>query len=112
MTLEERRVLNPLVRKLRSDNPHYWWNLKYQTQFGPEVVDFPYYPAALEFRSAAADAISELPAAEKRLLIEQRAQARVVELDTEDQILRQYSAILLDALVSSAKSAGGRTRDW
>jgi hypothetical protein len=29
-----------------------WWSLKYETQNGPEFLEFPYYPTAVEFHPA------------------------------------------------------------
>jgi hypothetical protein len=38
--------------------PEWWKELKYQTQYGPEYTDFPYFPAALEFDALARNAIN------------------------------------------------------
>jgi len=42
--------------------PEWWKELKYQTQYGPEYTDFPYFPAALEFDALARNAIMHLDA--------------------------------------------------
>ena len=111
---EEKRILSPLARQLRLDDPEGWSSLKYETQHGPEIADFPYYPAAIEFQKAAKDAITALSGDEKSVLIAQwRSKPRYPYHFTEDQrILRQYEVILVDLLVKRARQAGARTSDF
>ncbi len=50
MTELERRILLPLACRLRMEYAAAWSDLKYETQFGPETMEFPCYPAALDFQ--------------------------------------------------------------
>lgn len=113
MTREERRILGPLIPSLRIADPNGWWSLKYQTQFGPEFGDFPYYPAALEFERPAQQAIGALDAKEKTALVKSwQSRPRLLHPESDDAILQQYAVILLDALVQTARRAGARTTEW
>jgi hypothetical protein len=114
MTPEERRILSPLARQLRLDYPEDWWSLKYQTQNGPELCEFPNHPAALEFQKPAQRAIAELDGVQKSVLLAQwRSKPRYPYDFTDDQrILRQYEVILVDILVKRARQAGARTSEF
>ena len=114
MTPEERRILSPLARQLRLDYPEDWSSLKYETQYGPEFGEFPYYPAALEFQKPAERAIADLNTTEKSALLAQwRSKPRYPYDFTDDQrILRQYQIILVDLLVTRARQAGARTNEF
>jgi hypothetical protein len=114
VTKEERRILSPLVQQLRLDDPAMWTDLKYQTQFGPEFADFPYYPAALEFQEPAQQLIDGLDTNEKSVLVAQwKSKSRYPYTFTDDpRILRQYAVIAVDQLVQRAKQAGSRTSEF
>jgi len=64
VTEQERRILGPLARSIRTAYPGVWSDLKDQTQFGPEFSEFPYYPAALltAALSAASITVASRPA--------------------------------------------------
>ena len=113
MTELERRILGPLARRLRVANPGVWSTLKHQSQFGPEDWEFPYYPAALDFQDPAHQMISGLDLREKSLLLESwRSRPRLLRLEKDEEILRQYGLVLLDLLLKRAKQAAARTGDW
>jgi hypothetical protein len=114
MTPEERRILYPLARQLRLDDPEGWSSLKYETQYGPEFSSFPYYPAAVEFHKPAQEAVAALSSDEKSILLAQwRSKPRYPYDFTDDQrILRQYEVILVDLLVTRARQAGARTSEF
>jgi hypothetical protein len=110
MTAEERRILPPLARALRLGRPRTWSDLKYETQFGPEFVDFPYYPAAIEYESDAKQAIAGLDDSSKLALVAAwRSKPRHPNTFTDDkQILMQYAFVLLDLIVLRARQAATR----
>ena len=58
-----------LATTLRLDDPELWSDLKYQTQYGPEFAEFPYYPAAIEFQETAQQAIAQLDLNDKTALV-------------------------------------------
>lgn len=110
MTAEERRILSPLAHSLRLDYPGSWSDLKYQTQYGPEFAEFPYYPAATEFQKAAQQAISGLDLNDKAALATAwRSRPRLYTFTEDERILKQYGVILVDLIVKRAKQAGSRT---
>lgn len=114
MTSEERRILSPLASSLRTEDPGSWSDLKYETQNGPYFGQFPYHPAALEFKDAAHHAIDQLPDGDKvALLAAWRSTSRYPYNFTDDhQILRQYEVILVDLIVKRARQAGARTIEF
>jgi len=114
VTPEERRILSPLARRLRLDCSGIWSDLKYQTQYGPEFGEFPYYPAALEFQDPAQRAVAGLDQVEKRVLLAQwRSKSRhPYDFTDDDRILRQYGVILVDLIVNRARQAGARTSQF
>jgi hypothetical protein len=114
MTQKEREILSPIVRRLWTDDPSTWSDLKYQTQYGPEFPNFPYYPAAVEFQDEAQRAIKNLTQADKNTLVaEWRAGFRhPYNFTDEDRILKQYGVIVIDQLVNRAKQAGARTAEF
>ena len=114
MTAEERQILNPLARELRIDNEGLWSDLKYETQQGPEFVEFPYFPSAIEFQAPAQAAIDALdPAAKATLVAAWRSRPRYpYEFTDEARILKQYAVILVDLIVKRAKQAGARTTEF
>jgi hypothetical protein len=114
MTGEERRILSPLASSLRSDFPGMWSDLKYETQYGPEFGEFPYYPAAIEFQDAAQQAIAGLSDSDKIVLVEAwRSKPRYpYEFTQPERILQQYGVILVDLIVTRARQAGARTSEF
>ena len=113
MTAIERQILDPLAQKLRMAHPGVWSTVKHQSQFGPEDSDFPYYPAALDFQDPAQQMISGLDLREKSLLLKSwRSRPRLLHLEKDEEILRQYELVLLDLLLKRAKQAAARTGDW
>lgn len=110
MTREETRILGPLLRRVRMLAPECWTELKYQTQHGPEFIEFPYFPAALELDKLASNAIMSLDDEQKKILVQQwRSRHRIIKLESEQEILEQYGAVLLDYIVETAKWAGARS---
>lgn len=112
MTGQERRILSPLASNLRREYSEVWWELKCQTQYGPEFPEFPYFPAALEFSGPAQEAIAGLNARKKTSLLEAwRSKPRYpCDFGDDDQrILKQYAVILVDLVVKRAKQAGCRS---
>jgi hypothetical protein len=114
MTEQERRILSPLARSLRAECAESWSDLKYQTQFGPEFVHFPYYPAAVEFQDPAQQAIAALDSKDKSSLLESwRSRPRYpFDFNRDERILTQYAVILVDLIVKRARQAGSRTQEW
>jgi len=110
MTPEERRVLYPLARNLRLEHEGTWSDLKYETQHGPQFVEFPYYPAALEFQRDAQGAIDRLGNDDKTVLLTQwRSKPRhPYDFNNDRRILQQYAIILVDLMVTRARRAGAR----
>lgn len=111
VTKAEKRILSPLIQRLRLDAQELWSSLKYETHYGPEFVSFPYFHAAIEFRDMAHEAIAGLDASEKIILLsEWRSKSRHPYTFTDDaRILQQYEIIVLDQLVKRARQAGRRT---
>lgn len=110
MTRDEIKILGPLLRKVRRRNPYVWNDLKYQTQFGPEFGEFPYFPCALDLELSARSAIRRLEQAQKQILVAQwRSKPRMIHLSTDEEILEQYGTMLLDYIVETAKMAGARS---
>ena len=110
MTRQETSIIGPLLRQVRILSPEWWSELKYQTQYGPEFTDFPYYPAALEFKALARHAIIHLDDNKKEVLVQQwRSRHRMIKLKSEQEILDQYATILLDYIVETAKWAASRS---
>jgi len=110
MVRTERKILGSLLRRIRLTYPDVWYDLKYETQHGPEFSEFPYYPAALELQAGATAAIGSLDEAEKDVLVSVwKSRPRPVELRTRDEILTRYGTILLGYAVSTARRAGART---
>lgn len=110
MTREETSILGPLLRRVRILSPEWWVELKYQTQYGPEFVDFPYYPAAMEFKVSACNAINQLDDDKKEILIQQwRSRNRMIKLESEQEIVDQYGSVLLDYIIETAKWAASRS---
>ena len=106
----EKKILGSLLHEIRSLYPEVWHELKYQTQYGPEFSDFPYFPAALELESSAQTAIRGLTSQDKEVLVENwNSKPRLIELKSPDEILDRYGTILLDYIISIAKSAGAKT---
>ena len=114
MTGEERRILFPLASSLRSEFPGMWADLKYETQYGPESCEFPYYPAAIEFQDSAQQAIAGLSDSDKMALVEAwRSKPRYpCDFTHPDRILQQYGVILVDLIVTRARQAGARTNEF
>ncbi len=109
----ELSILSPLVTRLRRRLPYEWDSLKYQTQFGPYCSDFPYYPAALDFKKPAQEAVHSLSRQQKRLLVDSwRSHPRPVSLTSEQAILDRWALVLVDRLVQRARAAGARTSSW
>src|SRR5438067_2306109 len=106
MSPAARRIVERLATLVRQGDVNAWHSLKYQTQFGPEFAEFPYYPAALELSKAAEDAIAACGPAEKTVLIADSLASSNARSDSEGTILNRYSAVILDALISRARSAG------
>jgi hypothetical protein len=113
MTPEERQILNPLAIGLRKKYEGLWWDLKYETQWGPEFTEFPYFPSAMEFERPAQRAIESLDPAQKAALVEAwRSRDRhPYDFTDEERILKQYAVILVDLIVKRARQAGPRTYD-
>jgi hypothetical protein len=111
MTAEERKILAPLARALRVGCPGTWSDLTHETQYGPEFLEFPYYPAAIEFESEARRAVARLDDSTKRALVPAwQSKPRHPYTFTHDaQILMQYAFVLLDLIVLRARPAGSRT---
>ena len=114
MTPEERRILSPLASCLRVEYPEDWASLKYETHYGPEVVEFPYYPAAVEFLQVAQEAVAELGDSDKgRLVAEWRSRPRdPYKFNDNERILKQYGIVLVNLIVNRAKRAGSRTNEF
>ena len=110
MTRIEIKIIGPLLKRIRKSNLEVWNDLKYQTQFGPDFSEFPYYPAALELEPFVRKIIMRLPDKNKRSLIaEWHSKSRLISLNTEEEILQQYGTIFLDYIVETARWAGLRT---
>ena len=110
MTREETRILSPLLRHVRMLAQEWWKELKYQTQYGPEYTDFPYFPAALEFDALARNAIMHLDDDRKNILVQQwQSRHRIIKLESKQEILEQYGSMLLGYMVETATWAGARS---
>lgn len=110
MTRTEFRILSPIARKLRKANLGLWQSLVYQIQFGAESIQFPYYPAALDFEPAAMEAVHDLPRDSKALLVKEWGSVhRLISRSTPEAILDRYGVMLMGLLISRAKAAGNRT---
>ena len=110
MTRDETRIIAPLLKQVRMAAPSWWDDLKYQTQYGPEFVEFPYFPAALQLRALAIDAVGRLNPSKKILLVAQwRSRPRLLKLDSEEEIINQYGCVLLDYIVETARWAALRS---
>src|ERR1022692_4122436 len=98
MTAEERRILSPLARRLRMKHSERWSDLKYETQCGPEFVEFPYFQAAIEFQEVAQQAIAGLNDSDRAsLLAAWRSRPRYpYEFNEDERILKQYGVVLVD----------------
>jgi hypothetical protein len=106
----EQQILSPVVTRIRKANPELWESLKRQTQFGPEFTDFPYFLAALEMEPTAIAFVRELPGTDRESLVaEWRAHDRLIHIEEDADIIRQYGLIALDVLVARARAAGNRT---
>src|SRR5579872_4931434 len=110
VTRKELQIIGPCAQRLRWSFPGLWSDLKYQTQFGPEFGEYPYFPAAMNLQEAAQDLINGLDPDQKAALINfWRSIPRLIQIDSEEDILRRYAAVLIDELVCRARRAGRRS---
>jgi hypothetical protein len=110
MTNRERALLSGPVRAVIAANRDAWDSLKDQVVHGPEAVDFPHYPAALDFVKAVKDAVQGLCAQDKQdLIAEWRSVPRLVDRSSDDSILAGYAVVVLDQIVEKAKTEATRT---
>ena len=113
MNKRERALLARPIRIVIESDKDAWSSLKYQIEHGLEAMDFPYYPAALEFTDAARAVIRALTEEEKGdLIAEWRRVPRDAEPMSDVEILSRYAAVILDEVVTRARMAAARTVNW
>lgn len=109
MTRVEYRLLGRLASQVKARNEAIWHRLKYETQFGPESWDFPYYPAALELSATTIEIVYSLSQEEKEVLLHewQTQTWRDISGPTE-AILDRFGVMVLDLIINRARAAGRR----
>jgi hypothetical protein len=107
MTKTEYAILGRLAKRLRAEHLETWRGVRYQTQFGPESWNWPYYPAALDLIESAKGLVRELPTGEKqRLLDEWASKPERPDQGVPDAIFARCGVIVLDIFIARAKAAG------
>ncbi len=110
MTRGELQILGPIATRLHKQLPQSWSSLCYQTQYGPEFHEYPYYPAAFEFEGHACNAVANLGEAEKKALVERwRSRTRLIEITSSERIIQRYGYVLTELIIARARAAGART---
>jgi hypothetical protein len=110
VTTREREILSGPIRLAIDSDRGAWDLLKHQINNGPEAMDFPYYPAALDFAAAAKSAVQALSEKDKQdLIAEWKRLPRLVDRSDDDSILAGYAVVVLDQIVERARAAAGRT---
>jgi hypothetical protein len=113
MRRRELQLLNPVASGVIDSNRGIWATLKYETQFGPEFHSFPYYPAAAELNRESKAAVKALSIDARHELVHLwKGSRRLIDLETEDEILTRYGMVVLDLIVQRARRAGSRTSNW
>jgi hypothetical protein len=85
-----------------------WNDLRYQTQFGSEHDEFPFFPAALELMPIATEAVHDLPPMVKAQLIDIWTSERRAIDGPAEAILDRCGTMVLELLVARARAAGRR----
>lgn len=110
MTKTEIGILGSSIKNLIKSNRKAWVNLKREIQdFGYQ----PYYSSQDSFKQTAIREVFSLTTEVKeRLIKEWKKHYRLIELNTDEQILNQYALIVVDRIVSRARASGTRTIYW
>jgi hypothetical protein len=79
----------------------------------PGIQLLPVHEAALELDGSVGAAVRQLSEANRKELVALwRGVPRLIDLASDDDIIRRYGMVALDLVVQRARRAGGRTRNW
>ena len=97
----EWKILRSLVSRVISIERHWWNELKYQIEYGPYFSEWPGYVAALEMKETSRRLIFGLPPETKQMLLKEWKRCpRLIDRETEEEILNQYALMLVEKVVT------------
>jgi hypothetical protein len=105
----ERSVLTPVIKRLRKQNPHVWWELKRQIWDGGFQ---PYYPMQGEFEFPATRALERLDIERLGILRNEWERRHPGKAPDTAAVICHYVAVIQEELVKRATLAAYRTTHW
>ncbi|WP_423708763.1 hypothetical protein [Undibacterium sp. WLX3042] len=105
----ERKILGPLVSRVRLSHTNAWWELKYQTYHNGFQL---YYPAQDEFDYGIKYQLNNLSASDFSSLEKEFQKAETNNPIERERIINYYSKVVIEELIRRAQIAGYRTVNW
>lgn len=109
MTKIQKKILYPLIKKVRKMHSNAWWELKYQIwSFGFQT----YYPMQDEFNKITDSQLKKLNELDKAVLIEEWTKLNPDSSKCFEELHNDYSNLITQELVRRAEIAANRTENW